>query len=44
MMWWVYRWAALLYRTFFGTLATTQRYGKDSWAVCTGCTDGIGKA
>ena len=44
MMWWLYRWGALLYRTFFGTLASTQRYGKGSWAVCTGCTEGIGKA
>jgi short-subunit dehydrogenase len=28
---------------FFGTKVTTDRYGKDSWAVITGCTDGIGR-
>ena len=44
MLWWLYRWACLLYRTYFGTIADTKRYGYDSWAVVTGCTDGIGKA
>ena len=33
-----------MYRTFFGVHATTDRYGKDSWAIITGSTDGIGKA
>lgn len=27
-----------------GTPCTTARYGKDSWAVVTGASDGIGKA
>jgi len=33
----------VFYRAFFGTQATTERYGEDSWAVVTGSTDGIGK-
>ena len=41
--WWVYRWLGLLYRTFFGTKATTERYGAGSWAVVTGSTDPLGK-
>ena len=28
---------------FFGVRVTPDRYGKDSWAVVTGCTEGIGK-
>ncbi len=32
-----------LYKIFLGTRITTERYGKDSWAVITGSTDGIGK-
>lgn len=42
--WWIYRWVSLFHRTQFGVKASTQRYGKDSWAVVTGSTDGIGKA
>jgi 17beta-estradiol 17-dehydrogenase / very-long-chain 3-oxoacyl-CoA reductase len=42
--WWVYRWSSLAYRTCFGTRVSRLRYGKDSWAVVTGSTDGIGKA
>jgi 17beta-estradiol 17-dehydrogenase / very-long-chain 3-oxoacyl-CoA reductase len=30
-------------RLFFGTKVTTERYGAESWAIVTGCTDGIGK-
>ncbi len=42
---WTYRTACVLARSFgFGTRCTTARYGKDSWAVITGATDGIGKA
>ena len=41
---WLYRLISMIARVFFGTSVTTHRYGKDSWAVVTGCTDGIGKA
>lgn len=41
---WTWRVLSLLGRTFFGTKCTVERYGKDSWAVVTGSTDGIGKA
>ena len=42
---WTYRTVCVFGRSFgFGTRATTDRYGKDSWAVVTGATDGIGKA
>ena len=41
---WAFRTLKLIYRTFLGVRATTARYGKDSWAVVTGSTDGIGKA
>jgi hypothetical protein len=33
----------LLKITFFGTQVSINTYGKDSWAVVTGSTDGIGK-
>jgi 17beta-estradiol 17-dehydrogenase / very-long-chain 3-oxoacyl-CoA reductase len=42
--WWVYRYAFTLYHAFAGVHATTERYGKDSYAIVTGSTDGIGKA
>jgi len=42
--WWVYRYAYLAYHVFAGVHATPERYGKGSWAVVTGSTDGIGKA
>ena len=41
---WIYRWLCLGARTIFGTKCTTQRYGKDSWAIVTGGTNGLGKA
>ena len=42
---WIYRTVCVFARSFgFGTRCTTARYGKDSWAVITGATDGIGKA
>lgn len=34
---------AAIKRTFFGTKVFVERYGQDSWAVVTGCTDGIGR-
>lgn len=39
-----YKLIQVLSRNFLGTPVNTKRYGKDSWAVVTGCTDGIGKA
>ena len=44
LAWWISRVVALVYRTYFGTDCTTERYGEDSWAVVTGSTDGIGLA
>ena len=44
VVWWVARVLDLVWRTFFGTHVSTQRYGEDSWAVVTGATDGIGLA
>ena len=42
---WLYRIAKTIQQIKFGTKVTTERYGpKGSWAVVTGCTDGIGKA
>ena len=41
--WWVYRLVLVFWRALFGTYCTTERYGEQSWAVVTGCTDGIGK-
>ena len=42
---WTYRTLCVIGRNFgFGTELTLERYGKDSWAVVTGATDGIGKA
>ena len=42
---WTYRTCCVLGRSLgFGTRCTTARYGKDSWAVVTGATDGIGKS
>lgn len=35
---------SLVFRTFFGTKCTTQRYGHDSWAVITGGTGRLGRA
>ncbi|TNV76868.1 hypothetical protein FGO68_gene4799 [Halteria grandinella] len=40
---WTYFLFNTIYRIYFGTQVTTERYGKDSWAVVTGSTDGIGK-
>ena len=42
---WCYRTLCVLLRSFgFGTKLTLDRYGKGSWAIVTGATDGIGKA
>jgi 17beta-estradiol 17-dehydrogenase / very-long-chain 3-oxoacyl-CoA reductase len=41
---WLYRIARTIQQIKFGTKVTVERYGKGSWAVVTGCTDGIGKA
>jgi len=41
---WLYRTLQTLRRVFFGTKVTPERYGVDSWALVTGCTEGIGKA
>ena len=42
---WCYRAICVFLRSFgFGTKMTVDRYGKGSWAVVTGATDGIGKA
>lgn len=42
---WTYRTLCVLLRNFgFGTKCTTARYGKDSWAIVTGATEGVGKA
>ena len=40
--WQVILFLGIFYRSMFGTKATPERYGKDSWAIVTGCTDGIG--
>ena len=42
--WWTYRVAYLVYSHFYGVQVSTERYGKDSWAVVTGGSDGIGLA
>ena len=42
--WWIYRTVCLIFRTFFGTKCTTERYGHDSWAVVTGGTGVMGRA
>lgn len=34
----------MISRIFIGTKVTPARYGVNSWAVVTGCTEGIGKA
>lgn len=44
LAWWVLRFLDLIYRNFFGIPISTERYGKDSWAVVTGSSDGIGLA
>jgi 17beta-estradiol 17-dehydrogenase / very-long-chain 3-oxoacyl-CoA reductase len=41
---WAFRFSCVFCRHFFGTHASTERYGEESWAVITGSTDGIGKA
>ena len=42
---WVYRVAQTIKRVWWGTPVDLERYGpKGSWAVVTGCTEGIGKA
>lgn len=41
---WVFRFINVFWRYFFGTKASTERYGENSWAVITGATDGIGRA
>ena len=40
---WFFRFSVMLGRIFLGTQVTTARYGENSWAIVTGCTDGIGK-
>ena len=42
--WWICRTLDLVWRSYKGTQASIERYGKDSWAVVTGSTDGIGLA
>ncbi len=34
---------ALVIRMYFGTKASPDRYGHNSWAIVTGASDGIGK-
>lgn len=41
---WVYRYIKLALRTFNGTKVSTERYGKDSWAIVTGASGGLGRA
>jgi len=41
---WCFRYGKMYYRNYFGTRCTTERYGKDSWAIVTGGTDGLGLA
>ena len=41
---WLYRWFTLVWRTLLGARCTTARYGVDSWAIVTGCSDSIGRA
>ena len=42
---WTYRTMCVLARSAgLGTKCTIERYGKGSWAIVTGATDGIGKA
>lgn len=41
---WLFRIVSFYFETFQGVQATTERYGKDSWAVVTGSSDGIGLA
>ena len=36
-------WLKVLGRIYFGTKVTPSIYGKESWALVTGATDGIGK-
>lgn len=40
---WFWRTIVYLTRMYFGTPVTIARYGKDSWAVVTGASDGIGR-
>ena len=40
---WTSRWVMVIYRTFLGTECTTERYGKDTWAVITGASGGLGR-
>lgn len=40
---WLYRTGYYAFHLFYGAKVTTERYGKNSWAVVTGATDGIGK-
>ena len=40
---WFYFLIKTIQRIYFGTQVTQERYGKGSWAVVTGSTDGIGK-
>jgi 17beta-estradiol 17-dehydrogenase / very-long-chain 3-oxoacyl-CoA reductase len=39
---WILNTIALIWRMTQSTPATTKRYGAKSWAMVTGCTDGIG--
>ena len=41
---WLGRTLKLITRTVAGTRCTTDRYGVDSWAVVSGCSDLIGRA
>ena len=41
---WVYFLSQTIRHIFFGVKVTTDRYGKGTWAIVTGGTDGIGKA
>ena len=41
---WIYNNFCFWYRTNYGTPATTQRYGQNSWALVLGAIDLIGYA
>lgn len=41
---WASRYLWMIHRTYFGVECTTERYGKDSWAIVTGGAGGLGKS
>ena len=44
MVLWHSRYLLIFIRKYFGTHCTVERYGKDSWAVVTGASGGLGRA